>query len=381
MADTKISALTDGTALADTDRIPVARSPFGAGDNRYVSGTTVYRPGSTDVALADGGTGASLSDPNADRIMFWDDSAGAVTWLTPGTGLTITGTTIDAASGSGDVVGPASSVDEAIVRFDGTTGKLVQGGTGITISDSGIITQTSTTVTASTPNTFSQTFNNAAVGFVGHSFEYTDTASAGGSEAFRVRVGVTSVLGITKSAGAWVVNLNGLTVTSTALQVANSRDVNFTGTRVGRVMWGSDAFISSAVAATIQLGAADAASPVAQTLRSQGSRAGTDSNVAGGNLTIMSGTGTGNAAASSLILRSPVAVASGTTTQTVTTGATIKNGTTILPVYTVATLPTGEAGAKCFVNDANATTFHSIVAGGGANFVPVFHDGTDWRIG
>jgi hypothetical protein len=42
-----------------------------------------YTAGGTDVALADGGTGASLADPNNDRIMFWDDSAGAVTWLAP----------------------------------------------------------------------------------------------------------------------------------------------------------------------------------------------------------------------------------------------------------------------------------------------------------
>lgn len=46
-----------------------------------------YAVGGTDVALADGGTGASLADPNADRILFWDDSAGAVTWLTKTTGL------------------------------------------------------------------------------------------------------------------------------------------------------------------------------------------------------------------------------------------------------------------------------------------------------
>lgn len=39
------------------------------------------------------------------------------------------------------------------------------------------------------------------------------------------------------------------------------------------------------------------------------------------------------------------------------------------------------AGQRTFVTDANATTFHSVVAGGGANFVPVFSDGTDWRIG
>jgi hypothetical protein len=64
-------------------------------------GTDYYAPGGTDVALADGGTGASLADPNADRILFWDDSAGQVTWLTAGTGLTITGTTIESSGGGG----------------------------------------------------------------------------------------------------------------------------------------------------------------------------------------------------------------------------------------------------------------------------------------
>ncbi len=36
----------------------------------------------------------NLADPNADRVLFWDESAGALQWLTLGTGLTITGTTI-----------------------------------------------------------------------------------------------------------------------------------------------------------------------------------------------------------------------------------------------------------------------------------------------
>jgi hypothetical protein len=70
-----------------------------------VEGNIVYRAGGTDVPLADGGTGASLTDPNADRVMFWDDSAGTVTWLTMGTNLTITGTTLDATGGgSGEAV-------------------------------------------------------------------------------------------------------------------------------------------------------------------------------------------------------------------------------------------------------------------------------------
>ncbi len=42
---------------------------------------------------ADLGLG-KLSDPNADRVLFWDESAGALKWLTLGTGLTITDTTI-----------------------------------------------------------------------------------------------------------------------------------------------------------------------------------------------------------------------------------------------------------------------------------------------
>ena len=50
---------------------------------------------------------------------------------------------------------------------------------------------------------------------------------------------------------------------------------------------------------------------------------------------------------------------------------------------TVSGLPaaTGLAGYRGFVTDANATTFASIVAGGGANGVPVYCDGTNWRIG
>lgn len=51
---------------------------------------------------------------------------------------------------------------------------------------------------------------------------------------------------------------------------------------------------------------------------------------------------------------------------------------------TVASLPsaaTATKGAHLFVSDATATTFNTTVAGGGGNNVPVFSDGTQWRIG
>jgi hypothetical protein len=50
----------------------------------------------------------------------------------------------------------------------------------------------------------------------------------------------------------------------------------------------------------------------------------------------------------------------------------------------VAALPSASAvgvGALAFVVDATATTFASTVAGGGSNKVPVYSDGTNWKIG
>jgi hypothetical protein len=53
-------------------------------------------------------------------------------------------------------------------------------------------------------------------------------------------------------------------------------------------------------------------------------------------------------------------------------------------VYTVSTLPSANAsgtGYRAFVTDATVTTFASTVVGGGVNKVPVYSDGTDWKIG
>lgn len=57
-------------------------------------GVDYYGVSGTDVALADGGTGTSLADPNADRIMFWDDGTNSMAWLSPTSGLEISGTTL-----------------------------------------------------------------------------------------------------------------------------------------------------------------------------------------------------------------------------------------------------------------------------------------------
>jgi hypothetical protein len=64
-------------------------------------------------------------------------------------------------------------------------------------------------------------------------------------------------------------------------------------------------------------------------------------------------------------------------------GSLTLSGVVKQTVYTVATLPSAGfgPGLSAFVSDATVTTFASIVAGGGANNVPVYSDGTNWRIG
>lgn len=53
---------------------------------------------------------------------------------------------------------------------------------------------------------------------------------------------------------------------------------------------------------------------------------------------------------------------------------------TRLPVYTAATLPGAATGMECFVSDANSTTRGSTLVGGGANFVKVYYNGSNWII-
>ena len=65
---------------------------------------------------------------------------------------------------------------------------------------------------------------------------------------------------------------------------------------------------------------------------------------------------------------------------TILTSAYITNTT----IYTVATLPTASssnAGTRTFVSDSSVTTFGSTVAGGGTTTVPVYSNGTNWKVG
>lgn len=88
----------------------------------------------------------SAQNPTNGQILIYNQSTSL--WekanITAGSNITVTngaGSITIAATGgaAGDVVGPASSTDNAVVRFDGTTGKLVQNSSFV-VNDAGEVT-------------------------------------------------------------------------------------------------------------------------------------------------------------------------------------------------------------------------------------------------
>jgi hypothetical protein len=87
----------------------------------YYSTTAAAVPVNTN--LADGELAINITDGK----LYYKNAGGTVTLLA------------SSAGSLGDVVGPASATDNALARFDTTTGKLIQNSVGI-LSDAGILT-------------------------------------------------------------------------------------------------------------------------------------------------------------------------------------------------------------------------------------------------
>jgi hypothetical protein len=70
-----------------------------------------------------------FADPNADKIVFWDDSASAYAGLTPSTGLTLSGTNLTVRTASENQTGIAeqATLVEAIVGYDSSRFVTPQG--------------------------------------------------------------------------------------------------------------------------------------------------------------------------------------------------------------------------------------------------------------
>jgi hypothetical protein len=146
-----LASLTQGSGITITPSsggITIAATGGGTTTNALTlnnsgagaaSGTTFN--GSTAVTLSYNTIGAAPAPTGTSAQLLANNGSGGFSNVTVGSGLTFNAGTLSASGGgTGDVVGPASATDNAIVRFDGTTGKLIQNSAATIADTTGDIT-------------------------------------------------------------------------------------------------------------------------------------------------------------------------------------------------------------------------------------------------
>lgn len=109
------------------------------GPNSATNSDFVAFDGTSGKVIKDSGySSASFAPATSGTSILYGNGTGGFSNVTIGTGVTFAGGTLSATGSGGDVVGPSSSTNHAIVRFDGTTGKLIQS-SAVTIDDAGNI--------------------------------------------------------------------------------------------------------------------------------------------------------------------------------------------------------------------------------------------------
>jgi hypothetical protein len=145
LAGSKITGNISGNAGNVTGTVAVANGGTGA------TTLTGILKGNGTSAFTAAVSGTDYAPATSGTSILYGNGSGGFSNVTIGTGLSFAAGTLSATGGgggSGDVVGPASATDNAVARFDGTTGKLIQN-SAFTVNDSGEVmagTWTATTI-------------------------------------------------------------------------------------------------------------------------------------------------------------------------------------------------------------------------------------------
>jgi hypothetical protein len=148
--------------------------------------TGVLKGNGTAISAATSGT--DYAPATSGTSILYGNGAGGFSNVTIGTGVAFTTGTLSATGLGGNVVGPASATDNAISRFDSTTGKLIQNSV-TTIDDTGAATGF-TTFAASTSVTTPtvQASNSAGLSLKNASGTTQINTGAGGGDNVSINV-------------------------------------------------------------------------------------------------------------------------------------------------------------------------------------------------
>jgi hypothetical protein len=200
-ANVGVAATTTLTAVqASIGSANLSTARFLGATSGYVGIQAATNAGSTTYTLpsADGSSGQVLST----------NGTGTLSWTTAGGG-----------GGTGDVVGPASSTDNAIARFDSTTGKLIQNSVVI-VDDAGTITG----VAALAATTASITSANAGTAVIttGTVTNLTSTSASIASMNAGVALLTTATVTTLTATGASIASANAGNLQVTGASVASA---------------------------------------------------------------------------------------------------------------------------------------------------------------